>query len=137
MELIYTWSELKAIKDRIEQIGKQTDSMTLSDATRYLYNKLWSERHHLEDVWDEKIKQVIPDVGMPCTVRWYSDSSGAHVEKILSPKTIQVKCDGLYSCTKIFTYRRSGHWVEKGPSSRDWSTRLSLGYRHDYYDMSF
>lgn len=146
MELIYTWPELKAVQDRIESIEQETDAITQTTITeqrtkteeeRLRYNALWDERHKLEKQRDIMRKQCIPEVGMPCTVHWYSDSSGAHVEKILSPKRIQVKCDSLYSCTKIFTFRRNGHWVEEGSTSRDWSTLLSLGYRSDYYDLSF
>lgn len=144
MELIYHYKDYKAIQDRIAAIEKETDAITERrqkgtpwDEERIRYNALWEERHDLEDQLESMQRQLIPEVGMPCTVRWYSDSSGAHIEKVLSPKTVQVKCDGLYSCTKVFTYRRNGHWVEKGTTSRDWGTLLSLGYRHDYYDESF
>lgn len=141
MDLIYKWAELKAVQDRIAQIEAQTDAMTSSgrkwDDYRIEYNALWDERHKLEETRDKMRKQCIPEVGMPCTVHWYSDSSGAHVEKILSPKRIQVKCDGLYHCTKIYTYRRNGRWVQEGTTSRDWGTLLFLGYKHDYFDESF
>ncbi|MBR3467406.1 MAG: hypothetical protein IKH15_09330 [Bacteroidales bacterium] len=145
MDLIYTWAELKRVQDRIAEIEKMTDEITKErqkmggnlDYMRETYNALWATRDKLETKRDMMRKQVIPEVGMPCTVHWYSDSSGAHVEKVISPKKIQVKCDGLYSCTKIFTYRKNGRWVEAGSTIRDWSTLLSLGYRHDYYDQSF
>lgn len=150
MDLIYKWAELKAVQDRIAEIEARTEAISdercrmakarepgSGDYCREERNALWDERHQLEEKRDIMRKQVIPEVGMPCTVHWYSDRSGAHVEKILSPKRIQVKCDSLYSCTKIFTFRRNGHWVEEGSTSRDWSTLLSLGYRSDYYDMEF
>ena len=145
MDLIYTWAELKRVQDRIAEIERMTDEITEErqkmggdlDYKRATYNELWDTRDRLETKRDMMRKQVIPEVGMPCTVRWYSDSSGAHVEKVISPKKIQVKCDGIYSCTKIFTYRKNGRWVEAGSTTRDWSTLLFLGYRHDYYDKSF
>lgn len=144
MELIYTWSELKAVQDRISEIGRETDAITARrrqgaswDEEKERYNALWDERFGLEGRRDIMRKQVIPEVGMPCTVKWYSDSSGAHIEKILSPKCIQVKCDGIYSCTKIFTLRKNGRWIEKGTTTRDWGTLCFLGYRHDYYDRTF
>lgn len=150
MELIYAYKDYKVIIDRIREIERQIDAITderskmakkgltvALEHRREEHNALWDERHKLEEKEEKMRPQLIPEVGMPCTVRWYSDSSGAHVEKILSPKCIQVKCDGLYSCTKIFSFRRNGHWVEKGTTSRDWGTLLILGYRHDYYDMSF
>lgn len=144
MDLIYTWAELKAVQDRIEEIENLTDAIARRrqngepwDVEREVCNALWDEYHELDDKVDQMRKQVIPEVGMPCTVIWCSDRSGAYVEKILSPKKIQVKCDGLYSCTKVFTYRRNGHWVQQGTTSRDWGTLLALGYKSDYYDMEF
>lgn len=140
MDLIYTWAELKAAQDRIEEIGRATDHIIDSgtlNANQYLYNKLWDERNGLEEKCDVMRKQVIPEVGMPCTVKYYSDSSGAYIEKVVSPKHIIVKQDGIYHGRKEYTYRRNGLWVEKGSTSRDWGTLCFLGYKHDYYDMSF
>lgn len=144
MELIYKWKDLKAVRDRIAEIEKETDAITTRrqqgtpwDAEREAYKALWDERHALEKRRDVMQKQLIPEVGVPCTVRWFSDSSGAYVEKVLSPKTIQVKCDGLYSCRKIFTHRKNGLWIEKGTTSRDWGTICTMGYKHDYFDPSF
>ena len=144
MELIYPYNDYKAIKDRIEEIERLTDAITEErcrthdhDYKREERNALWDERWALEARIDEMQKQLIPEVGMPCTVHLYSDSSGAHIEKVLSPKCVRVKCDGLYSFTREFTYRKSGHWIEKGTTSASPGNILSLGYRHDYYDMSF
>ena len=140
MDLIYTWSELKAVRDRIEEIEHQTDAIIeagFPETSRIIYNKLWDERHALEEKRDAMQKQVIPEVGMPCTVKYYSDSSGGNIIAIPSPKHIVVKQDGVYSGVKEFTYRRNGRWVQKGTTSRDWGTLCYLGYKHNYYDQSF
>lgn len=143
MELTVKWDDYRPLMERRDAIQKRMNEITAirgwsSDGATYNeWHTLLDEINPIEDKMDEMRPRLIPEAGMPCTVRWYSDSSGAHVEKVISPKKIQVKCDGLYSCTKIFTFRRNGHWVEAGSTSRDWSTLLSLGYRHDYYDLSF
>ena len=144
-ELIYTWVELKKVQDEIDEIDKRTDAITEErkksgmDYMRETYNKLWATRHTLEKRGDLMRRQCIPEVGMPCTVHWYSDSSGATVQEVIgkTKKKVVVKCDGLYHCTKVFTYRSNGRWVEQGTTSRDWGTLLHLGYKHDYYDPSF
>ena len=84
-------------------------------------------------------RQTIPEVGMPCTVIFYSDRSSAEVIAVRgkTKNEVDVKMCGLYSGTKTFTYRRNGHWVEKGTTSRDWGTLLGIGYQSDHYDMEY
>ena len=147
MELIYTWPQLKAVQDRIAEIEEETEAITdriiaekrsLTEEERLRRNALWDEYHELDKKRDEMRRQTIPEVGMPCTVIWYSDRSSAvvtHVSK--SGKEVTVKCNGIYSCTKTFTYRRNGNWVQKGTTSRDWGTLLGIGYQSDYYDPEY
>ena len=71
MELIYTWKELKAVRDRINEIAVATDAIIDNreyDTRREEYNALWQERHALEEQRDMMERQTIPEVGMPCTV---------------------------------------------------------------------
>lgn len=146
MEFLYTYAQLKAVQDRIAEIEKETDAITERrqqgaswDDERERYNALWDERDWLEEREEAMRRAVRPEVGMPCTVCYYSDRSRARVSKILSEshKTIEVEQCGLYSGKKVFTLRKGGHWVQKGTPSRDWGTILLLAYEEDYFDMSF
>ena len=145
MELIYHYKDFKRIQDEIVSIEKRTDEITEErirrggnlDYMREEYNSLWETRDKLESEIDKMRKQLIPEVGIPCTGCWYSDRSKGRIEKVLSPKTIQVKFNGVYSCTKVFTYRRNGHWVQKGTTSADPGVVLILGYEEDSYDPCF
>lgn len=145
MQLIYHYKDFKRIQDEIVSIEKRTDEITEErvrrggnlDYMREEYNSLWETRDKLESEIDKMRKQLIPEVGIPCTGCWYSDRSKGYIEKVLSPKTIQVKFNGVYSCTKVFTYRKNGHWVQKGTTSADPGVVLILGYEEDYYDPCF
>lgn len=144
MELIYPWSELKAVKDRISAIAKETDRIVERERgafgpERERYNALWDERHKPEEQEEKMRRQVIPEVGMPCTVIYYSDRSSAVVTEVRGKKKkeVEVKMCGIYTGTKVFTYRSNGRWVEKGTTSRDWGTLLGMGFQEDYYDESF
>ena len=145
MQLIYHYKDFKRIQDEIASIEKRTDEITEErvrrggnlDYMREEYNSLWETRDKLESEIDKMRKQLIPEVGIPCTGCWYSDRSKGYIEKVLSPKTIQVKFNGVYSCTKVFTYRKNGHWVQKGTTSADPGVVLILGYEEDYYDPCF
>lgn len=142
MDLIYTWSQLKAVRDRINEIAVATDAIIDNreyDTRREEYNKLWKERHALEEQRDMMERQTIPEVGMPCTVIFYSDRSSAVVIAVRgkTKKEVDVKMCGIYSGVKTFTYRRNGHWVQKGTTSRDWGTLLGIGYQSDHFDMEY
>lgn len=141
-ELIYTWAELKAVRDRINAIAVATDAIIdnrESETRREEYNRLWDERHELEKKRDEMEHHTIPEVGMPCTVIYYSDRSSAVVIAVRGKekKEVDVRQCGTYSGVKTFTYRRNGRWVQKGTTSRDWGTLLGIGYQEDHYDMEY
>lgn len=143
IELVVSWSEYKPIKERIEKLESRQDEIT--------DNRKWYEDEKLSDEWhkcsreraalmekdDYMRPRLIPEIGMPCTVIYYSDRSAGTIIEIPSPKTIVAQQDGLYSGRKVFTFRRNGHWVEKGTTSRDWGTLCALGYRSDYYDLEY
>lgn len=148
MDLIYTWAELKAVQDRIAEIDKETERITdmvirekrpLIEPERLHRNALWDEYHALDKKRDLMRRQTIPEVGMPCTVIFYSDRSSAVVTAVRgkAKKEVDVKMCGIYSGTKTYTYRRNGLWVQKGTSSRDWGTLLALGFQEDYRDPEF
>lgn len=136
MELKYTWSELKAVQDRIAQLRKEAE-VCLENRKKYW--GLWDKIHELDERRAEMGKQVIPEVGMPCTVVYYSDRSAAVVTEVRgkTKKEVVVKQCGLYSGEREFTYRRNGHWVSKGTPSRDWGALLVLGYQSNHYDDEF
>lgn len=138
IELNVPWKDYLAILDRRDEIERETEHTDHSDPVQHKrWCALWDERHALDDKMEEMQKHVIPEVGATGTIKWYSDSSKAKVTKVLSPKKIEVTACGLYHCTKIYTFRRNGHWIEEGSTTRDWSTLFYWGRGHDYYDMEY
>lgn len=100
----------------------------------------------------EAIKNLIPEVGLGCTICYYSDKRAATVTKIVSPCKIEVtfnqtKCIDYYAgeyeilpelegTQKVFTKRRNGYWVAEGQSYKD-GVILMLHYQNHYIDPSF
>lgn len=111
------WHKDKAIKEEIFALSHEECALNM---------KMNAMRPHL-----------IPEVGIPCTVYFYSDSSAAYIAEVPSPKTIVVQLNGLYTSRKVYTLRKNGSWIEKGSTLRDWSTHCALGYAIDYFDRSF
>lgn len=138
IELNVPWKDYLAILDRRDEIERLTEHTDHDDPVQHKrWCELWDERHALYDKMEEMQKHVIPEVGATGTIKWFSDSSKAKVTKVISPKKIEVTACGLYHCTKIYTFRRNGHWIEEGSTTRDWSTLFYWGRGHDYYDMEY
>jgi len=143
-ELNVKWSDYKSkIIDRLEAIEKRQEEIR-KDANWYNnewseneYRSLSNEAHELREKRDRLHPRLIPEVGMPCTVLYYSDRSAGYIKEVKSPKHVVVQEDGLYHGIVEFTFRSNGRWVQRGTTSKDWGTMLGLGYRSDYYDQSF
>lgn len=100
----------------------------------------------------EAIKNLIPEVGLGCTICYYSDKRAATVTKIVSPCKIEVtfnrtKCIDYYAGEykilpelegepKVFTKRSNGRWVQEGQAYKD-GVLLMLHYQMHYIDPHF
>ena len=100
----------------------------------------------------EAIKNIVPEVGLGCTICYYSDKRAATVTKIISPCKIEVmfnqtKCLDYFASEyeilsdlegepMVFTKRRNGYWAAKGQSCKD-GVLLMLHYQNHYIDPTF
>lgn len=98
------------------------------------------------------IKNLIPYVGLGCTICYYSDRRAATVTKIISSCKIEVKfnqtkCIDYYAgnykifpelegASKVFTKRRNGYWVAEGQPFKN-GVVLMLHYQTHYIDPGF
>lgn len=98
------------------------------------------------------IKNLVPRVGLGCTICYYSDKRAATVTKIISPCKIEVtfnktKCIDYFAGDyeilpelegepKVFTKRRNGYWVAEGQPFKG-GVLLMLHYQTHYIDPSF
>lgn len=137
-----TSKESFAILHEIENMKYPTDgSIKLSD---------WCEQ--MQKAKLEAIKNLVPEVGLGCTICYYSDKRAATVTKIVTPCKIEVtfnqtKCIDYYAGeyeilpelegeAKVFTKRRNGYWVAEGQPYKD-GVLLMLHYQNHYIDPSF
>jgi len=113
----------------------------------------------LSDWWEQKkkakleaIKNLVPEVGLGCTICYYSDKRAATVTKIITPCKIEVtfnktKCIDYYAgeyeilpelggAPKVFTKRRNGYWVAEGQPFKC-GVLLMLHYQNHYIDPIF
>lgn len=101
---------------------------------------------------DEAIKNLVPVVGTPCTICYYTDRRAATVSRIISPCKIavkhnEVKCIDYYSGIyhilpelgegeDIFNKRSNGKWIMEGHKSND-GVRLCLHFQNHFIDPEF
>lgn len=126
---------------------------------RGIENKKWDGKSsysewkvQIEKERTHAIKNLVPYVGLGCTICYYSDRRAATVTKIISPCKIEVrfnrtKCIDYYAGeyeilpelegdSRVFTKRRNGYWVAEGQPYKD-GVLLILHYQNHYIDPTF
>lgn len=126
-------------------------------ATKEQKNEIVSRQIEWKKQHDERVEQarhaLIPYVGLPCTIVYYSDYRAATVSRIITDKKIAVrhnlvKCIDYFAGTyeilpeldeheeEIFTKRSNGLWCMEGQASRD-GVLLMLHYQRHYIDPHY
>lgn len=121
------------------------------------YDASWrlpdKEREKLDKKLEEAFKAIIPEVGMPCTVVYYTDRRAATIVRVETPNRVVVrfnetKCLDYYNgdyeilpefdCLgeETFTKRRNGRWVQQGHKFKG-GVKLHLHYQRHYIDPHF
>jgi len=97
-------------------------------------------------------QNVVPIVGMPVTLNYYTDRYAGTITQVINDKTIIIKNNktetidyyaGEYKVLpelqgneQIFTKRKNGRWVRKGDNQSK-GLGLSLGIHAHYIDPNF
>lgn len=100
----------------------------------------------------QAIRNLVPEVGLGCTVCYYSDRRAATVTKVVSARKVEVRFNrtecldyyaGHYNIlpeleggAKVFTKRSNGYWVAEGQPYKD-GVLLMLHYQVHYIDPGF
>ena len=129
------------------------------DILRGIENKKWDGKSsysewkaQIEKERTHAIKNLVPYVGLGCTICYYSDRRAATVTNIISSCKIEVKfnrttCIDYYAGeyeilpdleggSKVFTKRRNGYWVAEGQPYKD-GVLLMLHYQNHYINPTF
>lgn len=120
--------------------------------------KRYKLQHEWMDEHDARVKKailgIVPEVGLKCTIVYWSDKRAATVTRVISPTKIEVmhnkvKCidyiKGEYEIlpeiedcmgVDVFTKRKNGQWCQQGQPTKD-SVKLILHYQRHYIDPHF
>lgn len=113
----------------------------------------YKEQEKLEAKWLSVVRGIIPEVGIPCTIVYFSDYRAATVVEVSEDKKkvgvrfnenvckdwyagyYEVKQE-LYGEVQYFTHRKNGQWVMVGHPVMD-GVVLALHYQRHYIDPHF
>ena len=137
------------LKDRAEYRAATSEEERREIANR---RNRWYQQKEADRL--QAIHDLVPAVGTPCTIIYYSDRRAATVSEIVSPTKIKVKhnktkCLDYYAgeyeilpeledCMgeDTFTKRKNGQWVEEGHPVND-GVLLALSFQRHYIDPCF
>lgn len=127
----------------------RTFSKEQKDA-RYELIHQWKEEHDARYI--KAVLGIVPKVGLPGTIVYWSDYRAVTVTKIISDRKIAVRhnetiCKDYYAGDyeilpeleggeDIFTKRKNGQWIMEGQPVKDGCV-LMLHYQRHYIDPSF
>lgn len=113
----------------------------------------FEERDRLEEKWLSVVRGIIPEVGVPCTIVYWSDYRAATIVEVdekckkVGVRFNETKCNDwyagsyeilpeLYGGVQYFTHRKNGQWVYEGHKVSD-GVKLMLHYQRHYIDPEF
>lgn len=110
------------------------------------------ERDALEKEREQAVRDLIPEIGVKCTICYYSDYRAATVTQVLTERKVAVRLNvtkcldyfagnyeilpKLEGAERIFTKRRNGLWIAEGNLSKD-GVRLALHYQRHYINPEY
>ena len=142
----------RAYKEKDLELGKKWRDSGYSDA---VYDENENIMKEYSDAITNARKNLIPYVGLKCSIKAYTDSYACVITKVITPNKVEVKhlkCDTIdfYECryeihdevnkrmpTEVYSRRRNGGWYTDGQRVKDYPCRLILNSTHHYIDPCF
>lgn len=141
-----------AYREKDLELGKMWRDSGYNDA-------VYDENERIRKVYSDAItkarKNLIPYVGLKCSIKAYTDSYACVITKVITPNKVEVrllKYDTIdfYGCqyqihdevderigVEVYSRRKNGGWYTFGESLKDHPCRLILNSTHHYIDPSF
>lgn len=110
------------------------------------------ERDALDKERGQAIRNLVPEVGLKCTICYYSDYRAATVTQVLAERKVAVRFNvtkcldyfaGDYEILPelegeewIFTKRSNGKWIAEDQLSKD-GVRLAIHYQRHYINPEY
>ena len=117
------------------ELGKRWRDSGYSDAVYDENEKILKE---YSDAITNARKNLIPYVGLKCSIKAYTDSYACVIAKVITPNKVEVShLKDKMMLTEVYSRRKNGGWYSFGVNLKDYPCRLILNSTHHYIDMSF
>ena len=141
----------RAYKEKDLELGKRWRDSNYDNSVYEEKEKILKE---YSDAITKARKNLVPYVGLKCSIKAYTDSYACVITKVITPNKVEVthlKYDTLdfYGCryeihdevnkgqTEVYSRRKNGGWYSFGVNLKDYPCRLILNSTYHYIDMSF
>ena len=125
----------RAYREKDLELGKRWRDSGYSDA---VYDENEKIRKEYEDAITDARKNLIPYVGLKCSIKAYTDSYACVITKVITPNKVEVShLKYKMMPAEVYSRRKNGGRYTYGVNLKDYPCRLILNSTHHYIDMSF
>ena len=124
----------RAYREKDLELGKRWRDSNY-DNSIYEENKKILEGYY--DACTEARKNLVPYVGLNCSIKAYTDSYACVITKVITPNKVEVRLKYETMSTEVYSRRKNGGWYTYGVNLKDYPCRLILNSTHHYIDPSF
>ena len=124
----------RAYKEKDLELGKRWRDSDYDDSIYKENEKILKE---YSDAITKARKNLVPYVGLNCSIKAYTDSYACVITKVITPNKVEVRLKYEMMSTEIYSRRKNGGRYTYGVNLKDYPCRLILNSTHHYIDMSF
>lgn len=142
----------KALKDKEAELEQNWEDSGFSHEVYKENQKILNSYH---DAIIEAQRNIVPYVGLKCSIKAYTDSYACVITKVISPNKVEVmhlKYDtldyyaGEYKIydevdknmpAEVYSRRKNGCWYTFGQNIKDYPCRLRLNSTYHFIDPNF
>ena len=124
----------RAYKEKDLELGERWRDSNYDDSIYEEKEKILKE---YSDAITNAIKNLIPYVGLKCSIKAYTDSYACVITKVITLNKVEVSLKYGTMSTEVYSRRKNGGWYTYGVNLEDYPCRLILNSTHHYIDPCF
>ena len=121
----------RAYREKDLELGRRWRDSGYSDA---IYDENKKIRKEYSDAITNAKKNLVPYVGLNCSIKAYTDYYACVITKVITPNKVEVSMKYEMMPTEVYSRRRNGGWYTDGVNLKDHPCRLILNSTYHYID---
>ena len=124
----------RAYREKDLELGRKWRDSNYDDSVYEEKGKILKE---YSNAITEARKNLVPYVGLNCSIKAYTDSYACVITKVITPNKVEVSLKYGTMSTEVYSRRKNGGWYTYGVNLEDYPCRLILNSTHHYIDPCF